>query len=865
MEGKAADALSKYKECLSIAMQEATDGVHQLRLGKLALGGCVGAYASLGQDDEAAQSLAQAEACDERLKVIQPVQPLPFYGRASDNFGQPFHKGVEHHEQALLISKAIADQAGQAGDLRGLGVALTSLGRYEDAMEKILLSLDVSRNVQNDQAGEVASLISLGHVHICMGQYKAALVHLTQAVETSTKIGDERAEGNALLHLGSAHAALGQLDAALDAHSRALRKIVATGDDREQGHAKLRLGTTYASLDQVEKAIGLQEEALSLLRTAGDRWGEGICLRHLGSSQIRAGDSTAAVSTLANARRVLDEIGDTQGSGEASTEMGLAYRNTGHLSLAADHLKAALRKFDAVWSDLSADQARVAHYDIDETVKCSRLLQNVLICLGLPDAALEAAEAARSRSLEMVLAKQQEVRGRWIGSGGTMMFQEAAPMYGPARSQAVSVHDMQAVAERQQCTIVVFSHVDQTQLLAWVMRSGGAQPLMKRIDVVSEDTSLTSLIEVTRRAIGARARQGDAASEKAIVRQIQLLDDDDDDATDADGAGGAVADAKTARRTSSLDGLLQRCHEILITPLGLADGESLLLLPDRDLYALPFAAMLDANGKYLIERHSLRVAASVGTVIELEKRAVRRAAASGTALVVGNPSFHGWASQLPGAENEAQRVSGVLTASAGYKDGVSTMVGAAATKEEVVGAMRDCDVIHLATHGTADGVLLGGASKADGKLSMGEVQGLKLTARLVVLSECDSFRGQLTADGVIGITRAFVAAGAPTLVASLWKVDDIATRVLMERFYERVLKDADAAGDAAAAMQGAMISMIRDDQWSVLQWAAFVVYGLAVLPPRVIDDSIHAVAAPEGFPAASTVSTSMLITPGVFS
>ena len=93
----------------------------------------------------------------------------------------------------------------------------------------------------------------------------------------------------------------------------------------------------------------------------------------------------------------------------------------------------------------------------------------------------------------------------------------------------------------------------------------------------------------------------------------------------------------------------------------------------------------------------------------------------------------------------------------------------------------------------------------DGKLSMGEVQSLELRARLVVLSECDSFRGKLSSDGVIGIPRAFVAAGAPTLVASLWKVDDAATKELMRRFYARLLEGG-AVGDADQ-MTAAMLSV----------------------------------------------------------
>ena len=109
---------------------------------------------------------------------------------------------------------------------------------------------------------------------------------------------------------------------------------------------------------------------------------------------------------------------------------------------------------------------------------------------------------------------------------------------------------------------------------------------------------------------------------------------------------------------------------------------------------------------------------------------------------------------------------------------------------------------------------------------MAEVQELDLPcARLVVLSECDSFKGELKADGVIGITRAFVAAGAPTLVASLWEVGDVATRKLMKLFYDALL-GAEAAGDAAVALQVAMVSMRREG-WPVSDWAAFVVYGLA--------------------------------------
>ena len=151
-----------------------------------------------------------------------------------------------------------------------------------------------------------------------------------------------------------------------------------------------------------------------------------------------------------------------------------------------------------------------------------------------------------------------------------------------------------------------------------------------------------------------------------------------------------------------------------------------------------------------------------------------RASASGSssrALVVGDPQFYNPRLQLPGARIEASAVMNLLSRRCGGSAGVTLLEREKATKKAVTETMRECEYVHLATHGTAQGVLLAGSTEEAGLLTMGEVQNLELRrAHVVVLSECDSFKGQLRADGVIGIARAFVAAGAPTLLASLWKV-----------------------------------------------------------------------------------------------
>ena len=153
------------------------------------------------------------------------------------------------------------------------------------------------------------------------------------------------------------------------------------------------------------------------------------------------------------------------------------------------------------------------------------------------------------------------------------------------------------------------------------------------------------------------------------------------------------------------------------------------------------------------------------------------------------------------------------------------LLGEDATKACVLQGLSMTNYAHFAWHGHPDlGLMLAGESEAGGRLSMAEVQALKLPSlKLVVLATCDSFKDELHLGGVVGIARAFLAAGASTLLASLRKVGDAATHDLMALFYKQMLGE--AAGDAAVALQHAMLSMLADKR-GVQMWAGFSVYGL---------------------------------------
>jgi CHAT domain-containing protein len=189
--------------------------------------------------------------------------------------------------------------------------------------------------------------------------------------------------------------------------------------------------------------------------------------------------------------------------------------------------------------------------------------------------------------------------------------------------------------------------------------------------------------------------------------------------------------------------------------------------------------------------------------------------------------------RLPASRAEADAIARVL----GARDplGVHLAVDFEASRNFVLqDGLSRYRLIHFATHGVMDarrpemsGLVLSLVDKSgrsqDGYLRMGDISKLKLSADLVVLSSCESALGKdLESEGVIGLPRAFLYAGAKTVIASLWKVDDDATARLMSSLYARI-----GRGEGpSSALRGAQLEVMRDERWAdPYYWAGFVAQG----------------------------------------
>jgi len=272
-------------------------------------------------------------------------------------------------------------------------------------------------------------------------------------------------------------------------------------------------------------------------------------------------------------------------------------------------------------------------------------------------------------------------------------------------------------------------------------------------------------------------------------------------------------------------GPLRRLHEYLVTPVedtGLLVGvDRLVLVPHAELHYLPFAALVGPDGSYLVERYVIGLTPSASVWLTLGDRS--RASGRGVLALVPRPDA------LPASRREAAAV----VRFAGR--GAAVLSGPDASEAALRRLAGDYGVLHLATFGLLNtrnplfsSVDLAPGRGHDGRLEVHEVFGLELSAELVVLSACQTALGSGSladvpeGDDWVGLTRAFLHAGARRVVATLWAVEDEATAQLMERFYE-----ARASGhDDAAALAEAQRAMLRRQTSAhPFHWAGVVLVG----------------------------------------
>ena len=636
-------------------------------------------------------------------------------GLVYENLGQ-YQKAIYHYQQSLVIFKRIGDRNGEGNAFDNLGAVYKILAQYQKSIDYHQQALAIFRIIR-DHNGEGITLKNLGSVYLHLGQYEKAIDYYYQALIIINEV-ENQGEGAAILNnIGLAYVYLREYQIAINFYQEALAISQKIGDRNGEGIILGGLGAVNKILKQYQKAINYSERALVIKREKNDRNGEGMILNNLGAIYNDLKQYQKAINHYQQALFISNEIGDHEGAGITLNNLGHSFYEMRRLPAAESVLSQAIEIWESLRDGLT-DANKISFGDkVGDTYQ---LLQKVLIEQNKIEFALEISERARARALVELLTSKVKT----ISSESAINKIRIAP----------NLAKIQQIAKQKNATLVQYSIVNDT-IYIWVIQPNGKVTF--KPSKIPPQTKLQDLVIATRDSIGANRGRRNKDNDKTTP-QVKL----------------------------------QQLHQLLIAPIAAylpkEPTASVVILPQGELFSVPFAALQDAQGKYLIESHTLTIAPSIQVLGLTQSKSANR---QGKPLIVGNPIMPLYKgeplSNLIGAEKEAQAIGEILR--------VQPLIGKAADKQQVIARMRQASLIHFATHGFFErvgGDLPGAIALTNGFLTSDEIFDLNLPADLVVLSACDTGRGDLTGDGVIGLSRSLVVAGVPSVIVSLWEVRD---------------------------------------------------------------------------------------------
>ena len=793
--GQYPQALEHYQQALAIEREVGDCTGEGRTLNNIGL-----VYASLGQYPQALEHYQQA------FTITREVGDHTGEGATLSNIGLvyaslgQYPQALEHYQQALTILRAVGERTEEGATLNNIGWVYQSLGQYPKALEHYQQALTIAKAV-DDRAGKRRMLNNIGVFYDSLGQYPKALEHYQQALTIARAVGDRAGEGTMLNNIGLVYDSLGQYPQALEHYQQALTILTEVGDRAGEGTTLNNIGAIYDSLGQYPQALEHYQQTLIIARAVGDRAGEGRTLNNIGLVYNHLGQYPQARAQYQQALTILREVGNRAVEGTTLNNMGTALLEAGQFVAATETLFSAIEVRESLRAPDLSDASKIALID---TQKSSYVfLQQALIAQNQTETALEIAERGRARAFVDLLSRR-------VSSAAQ-----------PIAPSIPTLKQIQQIAYQQNATLVQYSIAykpdaearqvwQPSELYIWVIKPTG-EITFRSTDLSTLDSPLSTLVNLSRQAIGARDR-GYSIPITPVLRQPQ----------------------QEAIR-------LQQLYQILIAPIAdLLPTDSfdrIIFIPQGELFLVPFAALQAPNGSYLIQAHTLSTAPSI-QVLSLTHQLQRdRSIDFSRALIVGNPTMpplptllpqsRQTLSALPRAEQEAIAIAQQLQ--------TQPLIGDAATETVVVQRMATASVIHLATHGLLEygnpqasgvrdlpgAIVLARSDQDDGLLTSSKILNLTLRANLVVLSACDTGRGDITGDGVIGLSRSLISAGAASVVVSLWKVADHSTEKLMTEFYRRLQQSG-----KAQALRQAMLSTMRQYP-DPIDWAAFTLIGEA--------------------------------------
>jgi len=866
--GDTQKALDKYNEALQIRRAL---GNHQGEATTLNNIGIV--YRYLGEMQKALEKFNEAlqirRAIGDRRGEATTLNTIGMAYRSSGEL----QKALEKFNEALQIRRAIDDRRGEATTLNQIGIIYRSLGEAQKALDKYNEALPIFRAV-GDRMGEAATLNNIGITYRSLGEMQKALDKFNEAMSIDRAIGNGDGEVVALNQIGQVYQSLGEIQKALEKYNEALPTGRTIGIDFRYDLTLHNIGEAYNSLGEAQKALDKFNEALSIRRARGARNEEAQTLLGIAQVEKKRGNLTQARQSIEQAISIIESMRANISSQElrssffaSQQEFYQSYidvlmrmkRQNPAASFDALALEVSERAIARALLELLTESRADIRQGVDSSLlERERSLQKLLNAKATAQFGLlngkhtpEQAEAA-AKEIDSIITEYEELRAQ---------IRARNPRYAAlTQPQTLGLAEIQRQALDPDTLLLEYSLGDEASYLFVVSQTSiTSHRLPKRAEIEAVARRVRELLTGPQPQPGdteakyqARVKEaGESYWTQAAALSRMLL--------------GPVASQLGKKRLAIVaDGALQYIpFAALPAPSSGNDGgrnsgvEPQPLFVDHEIVSIPSASTLatlrrETAGRKPVEKSiavladpvftddDTRVRRDVGKAVAKEK--TRSADSDGMDIVSLQITRSGQETGVIGAEGGFGRLLGTrreaaaISALVPERERMQALDFEASRATALRPELGEYRIVHFATHGMLNnvhpelsGIVLSLVDKEgrqqDGFFRLQDIYNLKLPAELVVLSACQTGLGkEVKGEGLVGLTRGFMYAGAPRVVASLWKVDDRATSELMKRFYQGMLGQERLR--PAEALRQAQLSIWKQKQWrEPYYWAAFVLQG----------------------------------------
>jgi CHAT domain-containing protein/Tfp pilus assembly protein PilF len=779
-----ARSIDEYKRAIELYGSEPTRPLSD------AIGNTGGWHLLHGNYAEALRYYQQALDIDETLKLKPSIAiDLENIGLALTGLGRS-REALETLDRAITLAHDAGLVKEEADSRKAKASALLQLSRHTEALEQYKQSIQVYRQagLNGDpqfKQNLVEGLGDLGNLEIRLGDVTSAERDFRQAIDLSEQIKHPRGVTINLISLGDVQLRQKRYREAAVLYNQALSRANAAGDSANAALARIQLAHTHRSLKEFEEA----EKQARLAQASANE--------------------THAKPLEAEALYALAETLRTQGRPEDAL-------NTFSEGLAIVR--------DTVSPELSWRFNFGRGQLLESVNRNEEALVELLLKLGREDEAFVAAEKLRARSyLDLIDRGQPPIRNQ------TQREKESA-LRSRIRELQKNLEEETSKAnpEQKRQKVDLYSKElagAETEYETFLDDLASSEPTYRAVrglkvptrDEVSKkllpDTTLIEYI-LGEDAVYIFVVNSDRLSAKKIPVRSE----------DLSSRVETLRDLMLRKQTSEWKLPAAALYQTLIAPIEsagwLKNTKQLYIIPHAILHYLPFA-VLESQNSLLIDKYIIAYLPSAAALV-LGPQA--SPPANSTSILAMAPSN----TRLQFTRMESESVSSF------YPKQHTLLVGPRATESAFKKLAADYDVIHLATHGyfnkqnpLLSGLQLESDAMDDGRLEVHEIMNLNLKSKLVTLSACDTAVGSgyfsdiPPGDDLVGLTRAFLSTGAPSVLASLWEINDRSAVTFMDSFYRQLRQTDKATALAVVQRQMRQRGMYRHPYY----WAAFVMVG----------------------------------------